>query len=77
MNIDIKALKKKIDEKSITRMSDLIDLVVSDDDISLYYCLVDNDLFELLDAYIDRKKSIHNRLMIKKYYDDLGANLVE
>ena len=77
MNIDIKALKKEIDNRSITRMSDLIDFVIDANDLNMYYCLVDNDTFELLDAYIERKKSIHNRNLIRKYYMDLGANLVE
>lgn len=77
MNIDIKALKKEIDNRSITRMSDLIDYVIDSNDLQMYYCLVDNDIFELLDAYIERKKSIHNKNMIKKYYMDLGANLIE
>lgn len=74
---DIRAIKRQIDEKSIIRMSDLIDMVVEADDLKMYYCLVDNDIFELIDAYIERRKSIHNRNLIKKYYMELGANLIE
>ena len=73
----IKILKREIDVRNIQRMTDLIDYVVNQENIDLYYMLTDNDIFELLDSYIEKKKSIYNRNIIKKYYMEMGANLIE
>ena len=70
-------MKREIDERSITRISELIDFVVKQDDLDMYYMLTDNDVFELMDSYIEKKKSIYNRNLIVKYYQDLGAHLVD
>ena len=73
----IRRMKREIDARSITRISELIDFVVKQEDLDMYYMLTDNDVFELMDSYIEKKKSIYNRNLIVKYYHDLGANLIE
>ena len=57
----IKILKREIDSRNIQRITDLIEYVVNQENIDLYYMLTDNDIFELLDSYIEKKKSIYNR----------------
>lgn len=72
----IKDIKNDIDELRITDITDLIFYYMNTERLD-YYCAVrDNDLKELFDSYIKRKNSEYNKMLIKRYYENLQNSLV-
>lgn len=72
----IKDIKSDIDELRITDINDLIMFYMHSERLDCYCAIRDNDLFDLLDSYIKRKNSDYNKMLIRKYYEDLQNSLV-
>ena len=74
---DIKNLKQIIDNNKFTSFPDLSEFILNDlNDHNLYKFILDPVMEEFITAYLNRKQSIINKSLIRKYYNDLMNDLI-
>lgn len=72
----IKDIKNDIDELRITEITDLILYYMNTERLDCYCAVRDSDFKELFDSYIKRKNSEYNKMLIRRYYENLQNSLV-
>lgn len=74
---DLYKLKQIIDNNKFTNFSDLSEFVLNDlNDHNLYKFILSPVMEDFISAYMDRKQSIINKALIRKYYNDLMNELI-
>lgn len=69
-------IKNYIDENKITDTTDLTMFYLSTERLDIYALLRVVPIKEIFDAYIEKKNSEYNKMLIKKYYNDLLDSLI-
>ena len=69
-------IKNYIDENKITDTTDLTMFYLSTDRLDIYALLRVVPIKQIFDAYIEKKNSEYNKMLIKKYYNDLLDSLI-
>ena len=69
-------IKNYIDENKITDTTDLTMFYLSNERLDIYALLRVVPIKEIFDAYIEKKNSEYNKMLIKKYYNDLLDSLI-
>ena len=69
-------IKNYIDENKITDTTDLTMFYLSTDRLDIYALLRVVAIKQLFDAYIEKKNSEYNKMLIQKYYNDLLDSLI-
>lgn len=74
---DLNNLKQIIDNNKFTSFSDLSEFVLNDlNDHNLYKFILSPVMEEFIQAYLDKRQSILNKSLIRKYYNDLMDQLI-
>ena len=69
-------IKNYIDDNKITDTTDLTMFYLSTDRLDIYALLRNVEIKQIFDAYIEKKNSEYNKMLIKKYYTDLLDSLI-
>lgn len=72
----VKDIKNDIDELRIADINDLTMHYMNTERLDCYCLIRDSDFIELFDSYIKRKNSEYNRMLIRRYYENLQNALV-
>lgn len=72
----VKDIKNDIDELRINDINDLQMYYMKSDRLDCYCLIRDSDFIDLFDSYINRKNSEYNRMLIRRYYENLQNSLV-
>lgn len=74
---DLTKLKQIIDNNKFTDFSDLSEFVLNDlNDHNMYKFILSPVMEEFIKAYMDKRQSIINKSLIRKYYNDLMDQLI-
>lgn len=72
----LKDIKKLIDSEKITDITDLQLFCVNTDRLDIYAVLHDTEIQEIFVAYIEKKNSLYNKMLIKRFYENLQNSLI-